>query len=72
MRLRRTTRRLRRGPGRGMSRYTTWAQREHGDATRIAIMLLVGPVFLGLLPFLVAGVGPRLDRRLGLPTPGIR
>ena len=30
---------------------------------------LLGPVFLGLLPFLVAGVGPRLDRRLGLPTP---
>jgi protein-S-isoprenylcysteine O-methyltransferase Ste14 len=30
-------------------------------------MLLLAPVFLGLLPFLVAGVGPRLDRRLGLP-----
>jgi len=32
----------------------------------IAVLLLLGPVFLGLLPFLVAGVGPRLDRRLGL------
>jgi protein-S-isoprenylcysteine O-methyltransferase Ste14 len=31
-------------------------------------MLLVGVVFLGLLPFLVAWVGPRLDRRLGLPA----
>lgn len=50
-----------------MSRYTKWAQREHSDATRIAITLLAGPVFLGLLPSLVAGVGPRLDRRLGLP-----
>ena len=30
-------------------------------------MLLAGVVFLGLLPFLVAWVGPRLDRRLGLP-----
>ncbi len=50
-----------------MSRYTKWAQREHSEATRIAITLLAGPVFLGLLPFLVAGVGPRLDRRLGLP-----
>ena len=49
-----------------MSRYTKWAQREHSDATRISITLLAGPVFLGLLPFLVAGVGPRLDRRLGL------
>ena len=51
-----------------MSRYSKWAQREHSEARRIAITLLVGPVFLGLLPFLVAGVGPRLDRRLGLPS----
>ena len=51
-----------------MSRYAKWAQREHGEARRIAITLLAGPVFLGLLPFLVAGVGPRLDRRLGLPS----
>ena len=49
-----------------MSRYSKWAQREHSEAKRIAITLLAGPVFLGLLPFLVAGVGPRLDRRLGL------
>jgi protein-S-isoprenylcysteine O-methyltransferase Ste14 len=49
-----------------MSRYSRWAQGEHSEATRIAITLLVGPVFLGVLPFLVAGVGPRLDRRLGL------
>ena len=35
-------------------------------------MLLAGPVFLGLLPFLVAGVGPRLDRRLGLRRLKIR
>jgi protein-S-isoprenylcysteine O-methyltransferase Ste14 len=50
-----------------MSRYTTWAQAEHGEAMRIATTLLAGPLFLGLLPFVVAGVGPRLDRRLGLP-----
>jgi protein-S-isoprenylcysteine O-methyltransferase Ste14 len=49
-----------------MSRYAAWAQREHSEARRIATTLLAGPVFLGLLPFLVAGVGPRLDRRLGL------
>jgi protein-S-isoprenylcysteine O-methyltransferase Ste14 len=55
-----------------MSRYARWAQTERGEATRIATLTLVaGPVFLGLLPFLVAGVGPRLDRRLGLPSPGI-
>ncbi len=49
-----------------MSRYSNWAKREHSAARRIAITLLAGPVFLGLLPFLVAGAGPRLDRRLGL------
>ncbi len=49
-----------------MSRYARWAQQEHSDATRAAVMLLLGPVFLGLLPLLVAGAGPRLDRRLGL------
>jgi protein-S-isoprenylcysteine O-methyltransferase Ste14 len=54
-----------------MSRYIKWAQREHSEASRIAITLLAGPVFLGLLPFLVAGVGSRLDRRLGLPSLGI-
>ncbi len=55
-----------------MSRYARWARREHGEATRIAtLMLVAGPVFLGLLPFLVARVGPRLDRRLGLPPLGI-
>jgi protein-S-isoprenylcysteine O-methyltransferase Ste14 len=51
-----------------MSRYARWAQREHSPARRIAITLLAGPVFLGLLPFLVAGVGTRVDRRLGLPS----
>ena len=50
-----------------MSRYMRWHRTEHRESTRIAVMLLVGPVFLGLLPFLVAGIGPRLDRRLGLP-----
>jgi protein-S-isoprenylcysteine O-methyltransferase Ste14 len=34
-------------------------------------MVPLAPLFLGLLPFLVAWVGPRVDRRLGLPTLGI-
>jgi len=72
MRLERTTRRSRGASGGGVSRYSKWAQREHSEATRIATLtLLAGPVFLGLLPLLVAGVGPRLDRRLGLPPLGI-
>jgi protein-S-isoprenylcysteine O-methyltransferase Ste14 len=50
-----------------MSRYSQWAQTEHSDAKRVAATLLAGPVFLGLLLLLVAVVGPRLDRRLGLP-----
>ena len=49
-----------------MSRYVEWAQTEHSGATRLRVTLLAGPVFLGLLPYVVAGVGPRLDRRLGL------
>ena len=50
-----------------MSRYMRWNRTEHGEATRIAVTLLAGPVFLGLLPYAVAWVGPRVDRRLGLP-----
>ena len=49
-----------------MSEYVRWQRTEYGESTRIAVTLLAGPVFLGLLPFLVAGIGPRLDRRLGL------
>jgi len=72
MGLRRTTRRSRGVSEGGMSRYARWARQEHSEATRIATLtLLAGPVFLGLLPLLVAGVGPRLDRRLGLPPLGI-
>jgi protein-S-isoprenylcysteine O-methyltransferase Ste14 len=71
MRPRRTTRRSRAERAGGTSRYAKWAEIEHSEATRIAVLLPVGPVFLGLLPFLVAGVGPRLDRRLGLPPLGI-
>ena len=51
-----------------MSRYARWARTPHGESTRITVTLLVGPVFLGLLPFLVVRVGPRLDRRFGLPS----
>lgn len=49
-----------------MSRYLRWSRTEHGERTRIGVTLLAGPVFLGALPFIVAGIGPRLDRRLGL------
>jgi len=48
-----------------MSRYLQWSRREHRESTRIAVTLLAGPIFLGLLPILVAGAGPRLDRRFG-------
>jgi protein-S-isoprenylcysteine O-methyltransferase Ste14 len=71
MRLRRTTQGSRVERAGGVSRYARWAEKEHSEATRIAVLLPAGPVFLGLLPFLVAGVGPRLDRRLGLPSLGI-
>lgn len=48
------------------SRYARWARTEHGEATRIAAMIPLAPLFLGLMPGIVAGVGPRVDRRLGL------
>ncbi len=54
-----------------MSRYLQWSRTERSERTRIAVTLLAGPVFLGLLPFTVAGIGPRLDRRLGLRPLGI-
>ena len=58
-----------------MSRYVQWSRTEHGERTRIGATLLAGPVFLGLLPFIVAVIGPQIDRRLGLArlrigTPG--
>ena len=49
-----------------MSRYLRWSRTEHGERTRIGVTLLVGPVFLGLLPYIVAVIGPWCDRRLGL------
>ena len=54
-----------------MSRYTRWAQGEHSETARIATTLLAGPVFLALVPFLVTGIGPRLDRLLRLPPPRV-
>jgi len=42
-----------------MSRYAEWAQREYGETKRIAVLPPAGPVFLGLLPFVVGVVGPR-------------
>lgn len=52
------------------SRYTGWAGREYSPRRRIGVTLLAGPVFLLALPYLVAALGPRLDRRLGLPSHG--
>ncbi|HEY5628977.1 MAG TPA: isoprenylcysteine carboxylmethyltransferase family protein [Candidatus Limnocylindrales bacterium] len=54
-----------------MSRYAQWSRTEHGERTRIGVTLLAGPVFLCVLPILVAVAGPRLDRRLGLKLPRI-
>lgn len=54
-----------------MSRYVQWSRNEHGERTRIGVTLLAGPVFLGLLPILVAVVGPRLDRLSGIAPPRI-
>ena len=51
-----------------MSLYSKWAQKEHPENKRIAATLLAGVVFVILLPYIIAVVGPSLDRRLGLPS----
>ncbi|HEX7950480.1 MAG TPA: isoprenylcysteine carboxylmethyltransferase family protein [Candidatus Limnocylindrales bacterium] len=55
-----------------MSAFARWQRTERREPTRVAVTLLAGPVFLGLLPWLVVVVGSRLDRRLGLPPLPIR
>lgn len=50
-----------------MSRYAQWSRKEHGEPARIGATLLAAPLFLGLFPFVVVVVGPRLDRGFGLP-----
>lgn len=50
-----------------MSRCVRWSSTERGEPTRVGLTPLLGPVFLGALPFAVAWIGPRLDRSLGLP-----
>ena len=49
-----------------MSLYSKWAQREASLGARIAASLLAGIIFVILLPYVIAIVGPSLDRRLGL------
>lgn len=51
-----------------MSRYVRWQQAERPAWVSVALMLLVAPVFLLLIPLLVAGAGRRIDRRLRLPS----
>lgn len=50
-----------------MSRYLRWARTEHREPVRIAVMILVAPVFLGLLPFLVGAASRRIDHVVGVP-----
>lgn len=49
-----------------MSRYVRWSRTVHRQPAQIAVMIVVAPVFLGLLPALVGVVGRRIDRELGL------
>lgn len=51
-----------------MSGYSKWAKKEHSFGRRMMVMLLVAPIFLLLLPYLVAVAGPIWDSRLGIPS----
>jgi protein-S-isoprenylcysteine O-methyltransferase Ste14 len=49
-----------------MSRYSRWAEKEHGEGTRIIALLPAGVLFLILLPYVLLVISPSLDTRLGL------
>ena len=49
-----------------MNLYSKFAQKEHSQGRRIATTLLVGPIFLILLPYVLIVVSPNLDQRMGL------
>lgn len=49
-----------------MSRFARWAQAERSPGVRIVALALAGVLFLGLLPYLILVMGPRLDRRIRL------
>ncbi len=49
-----------------MSKFVQWAQTERQPATRFAVTLLAGVLFLFLLPYLFIVVCPAIDQRLGI------
>jgi protein-S-isoprenylcysteine O-methyltransferase Ste14 len=49
-----------------MSRFSKWAQKERPASSRIAATLLAGLLFAILLPYVLLGICPSLDRLLGL------
>jgi protein-S-isoprenylcysteine O-methyltransferase Ste14 len=51
-----------------ISRYQKWAQKEHSLDRRLKTLIPAGFLFLGLFPLAIAGGGPWLDARLGLPS----
>jgi protein-S-isoprenylcysteine O-methyltransferase Ste14 len=51
-----------------ISRYLKWAQKEHSLDRRLKTLLPAGLLFLILFPLAIAGGGPWLDTRFGLPA----
>ena len=49
-----------------MSRYSKWAEKEHGEAARVLVLLPAGILFLILIPYILLVISPALDARLGL------
>lgn len=54
-----------------MSRFTRWAQTERSEGARIAALIPAGLVLLGLIPFAIVVVCPKVDRQLHLDVFGV-
>lgn len=53
-----------------MNQFKRWAEKEYSMAQRVLALIPAGALFLFLIPYVLAGLAPKLDRRLGLPSLG--
>jgi len=51
-----------------MKQFKSWAEKEYSLPHRILALIPAGALFVFLIPYLLAGVAPALDIKLGLPS----